>query len=88
MRRVKGPVERQEKSLQLPRQRKLVHQLVHTHLSLLLKEFERYIPTEKVNPPPNWQRVDPRPICESSRSMGKENKLLEMANDGGLESMI
>ncbi|KAJ1157235.1 hypothetical protein NDU88_009950 [Pleurodeles waltl] len=63
-------------------------QLVHDHLSLLLKEFERYFPTTK----------DPRTgkewICdpfanksgESSMSMQEEEQLLEIANNGGLKT--
>ncbi|XP_077175804.1 SCAN domain-containing protein 3-like isoform X2 [Paroedura picta] len=65
-------------------------QLVHNHLSLLLKEFERYFPTTK----------DPRTgkewICdpfvnkpgESSLSVQEEDQLLEVANDGGFKSMF
>ncbi|GBN97510.1 SCAN domain-containing protein 3 [Araneus ventricosus] len=63
-------------------------QLVHVHLSLLLKEFERYFPTTK----------DPRTgkewICdpfvnksgESSMSVQEEDQLLEIANNGGLKT--
>lgn len=63
-------------------------QLVHDHLSLLLKEFKRYFLTKK----------DPRTakewIChpfinkpgESSMSLQEEDQLLEIANDGGFKS--
>ncbi|XP_059213683.1 SCAN domain-containing protein 3-like [Centropristis striata] len=63
-------------------------QLVHDHLSLLLKEFERYFPTTK-DPRigKEWIR-DPfvNKPGESSMSMQEEDKLLEIANDGGLKS--
>ena len=65
-------------------------QLVHDHLSQLLKEFEHYFPTTK----------DPRAgkewICnpfvskpgELTLSVLEEDQLLEIANDGGLKSMF
>ncbi|GBN69285.1 hypothetical protein AVEN_80333-1, partial [Araneus ventricosus] len=63
-------------------------QLLHDHLSLLLKEFEPYFPTTK----------DPRTgkewICdpfvnksdESSISVPEEDQLLEISNDDGLKT--
>ena len=64
-------------------------QLVHDHLSLLLKEFECYFPTTK-DP-----RITKEWICnpfvnkpgESSVSM-QEDQLLEITNDGGLKSVF
>lgn len=65
-------------------------QLVHDHLSLLLKEFERYFPTTKdPRTAKEWIR-DPfvNKPGESSMSMQEEDQLLEIANDGGLKSMF
>lgn len=64
-------------------------QLVHEHLSSLLKEFERYFPTTKDPRTKEW-------ICdpfvnkpgESSMSVQEEDQLLEIANDSGLKSMF
>ena len=63
-------------------------QLVHDHLLLLLREFERYFPTTK-NP-----QIGKECICdpfvhkprESSMSLQKEDRLLEIANDGCLRT--
>nr|XP_042908066.1 SCAN domain-containing protein 3-like [Parasteatoda tepidariorum] len=63
-------------------------QLVHDHLSLLLKEFERYFPTTKdPRTGKEWIR-DPfaNKSGESSLSMQEEDQLLEIANDGGLKT--
>lgn len=65
-------------------------QLVHDHLSLLLKEFERYFPTTKdPRTAKEWIR---NPFVnkpgESSMSVQEEDKLLEIANDGGFKSMF
>ncbi|CAI5785980.1 domain-containing 3-like [Podarcis lilfordi] len=63
-------------------------QLVHDHLSLLLKEFERYFPTTKdPRTGKEWIR-DPfaNKSGESSMSMQEEEQLLEIANDGGLKT--
>ncbi|KAJ7316251.1 hypothetical protein JRQ81_002413 [Phrynocephalus forsythii] len=65
-------------------------QLVHDHLSLLLKEFERYFPTTKDSRTgKEWIR-DPfvNKPGESSMSMLEEEQLLEIANDGGLKTMF
>ena len=65
-------------------------QLVHDHLSLLLKEFERYFPTTKdPRTLKEWVR-DPfvNKPGESSLSVQEEDQLLEIANDGGLKSMF
>ncbi|KAM9305440.1 protein FAM200B [Gastrophryne carolinensis] len=62
-------------------------QLVHDHLSLLLKEFEHYFPTTKdPRTGKEWIR-DPfiNKPGESSMSV-QEEQLLEIANDGGLKS--
>ncbi|XP_076042148.1 SCAN domain-containing protein 3-like [Oratosquilla oratoria] len=63
-------------------------QLVHDHLSLLLKEFERYFPTTKdPRTDKEWIR-DPfvNKPGESSMSVQEEAQLLEIANDGGLKT--
>lgn len=63
-------------------------QLVQDHLSLLLKEFERYFPTAKdPRTGKEWIR-DPffNKSGESSMSMKEEDQLLEIANDGGLKT--
>jgi hypothetical protein len=63
-------------------------QLVHDHLSLLLKEFERYFPTTKdPRTGKEWIR-DPfvNKSGESSMSVQEEDQLLEIANDGGLKT--
>ncbi|KAK3525868.1 hypothetical protein QTP70_010922 [Hemibagrus guttatus] len=63
-------------------------QLVHDHLSLLLKEFERYFPTTKdPRTGKEWMR-DPfvNKPGESSMSVQEEDQLLEIANDGGLKT--
>ncbi|CAI5781542.1 domain-containing 3-like [Podarcis lilfordi] len=63
-------------------------QLVHDHLSLLLKEFEHYFPTTKdPRTSKEWIR-DPfaNKSGESSMSMQEEQLLLEIANDGGLKT--
>ena len=65
-------------------------QLVHDHLSLLLKEFERYFPTTKdPRMAKEWIR-DPfvNKAGELSLSVLEENQLLDIANDGGLKSMF
>ncbi|XP_074477029.1 SCAN domain-containing protein 3-like [Sebastes fasciatus] len=65
-------------------------QLVHDHLSLLLKEFERYFPTTKdPRTAKEWIR-DPfvNKPGESSMSVQEEDQLLEIANDGGLKSVF
>ncbi|XP_077187017.1 SCAN domain-containing protein 3-like isoform X2 [Paroedura picta] len=65
-------------------------QLVHDHLALLLKEFERYFPTaEDPRTGKEWIR-DPfvNQPGESSLSVQEEDQLLEIANDGGLKSMF
>ncbi len=65
-------------------------QLVHDHLSLLLKEFERYFPTTKdPRTGKEWIR-DPfvNKPGESNLSAKEEDELLEIANDGGLKSMF
>ena len=62
--------------------------LVHDHLSLLSKEFERYFPTTKdPRTGKEWIR-DPfvNKPGESSLSMEEEDQLLEIANDGDLKS--
>ncbi|XP_071037138.1 SCAN domain-containing protein 3-like [Parasteatoda tepidariorum] len=62
-------------------------QLVRDHLSLLLKEFERYFPTTKdPRTGKEWIR-DPfaNKSGESSLSM-QEDQLFEIANDGGLKT--
>lgn len=64
-------------------------QLVQDHLSLLLKEFERYFPTTKdPRTAKEWIR-DPflNKPGESNMSV-QEDQLLEIANDGGLKSMF
>ena len=65
-------------------------QLVHDHLSLLLNEFEHYFPTTKDSRTAmEWIR-DPfvnKPV-ESSMSMQEVDQLLDIANDGGLKSML
>lgn len=64
-------------------------QLVHDHLSSLLKEFERYFPTTKdPRTAKEWIR-DPfvNKPGESSMSV-QEDQLLEIANDGGHKSMF
>ncbi|KAF7660519.1 hypothetical protein LDENG_00280580 [Lucifuga dentata] len=65
-------------------------QLLHDHLSLLLKEFERYFPTTKdPRTAKEWIR-DPfvNMPSESTMSVLEEDQLLEIANDGGLKSMF
>jgi len=65
-------------------------QLVHNHLSLLLKEFERYFPTTKdPRTAKEWIR-DPfvNKPRESSLSMPEEDQLLEIENDGGLKTLF
>ena len=65
-------------------------QLVHDHLSLLLKEFEHYFPTTKdPRTAKEWIR-DPfvNKPGESSMSVLEEDQLLEIENDGGLKSMF
>ncbi|GBN62284.1 SCAN domain-containing protein 3 [Araneus ventricosus] len=62
-------------------------QSVHDHLSLLLKEFERYFPTKKdPRTGKEWIR-DPfvNKSGESSMSV-QEDQLLEIANDGGMKT--
>ncbi|GBM96127.1 SCAN domain-containing protein 3 [Araneus ventricosus] len=62
-------------------------QLVHDHLPLLLKEFERYFPTTKdPRTGKEWIR-DPfaNKSGESSMSV-QEDQLLEIANDSGLKT--
>ena len=62
--------------------------LVHDHLPLLSKEFERYFPTTKdPRTGKEWIR-DPfvNKPGESSLSMEEEDQLLEIANDGDLKS--
>ncbi|KAJ1198429.1 hypothetical protein NDU88_002270 [Pleurodeles waltl] len=63
-------------------------QLVHDHLSLLLKEFERYFPTTKdPRTGKEWIRdTFANKSGESSMSMQEEEQLLEIANDGGLKT--
>ena len=63
---------------------------MHDHLSLLLKEFERYFPaTKDPRTAKEWIR-DPfiNKPGESSMSAQEEDQLLEIANDGGLKSMF
>lgn len=62
-------------------------QVVHDHLSLLLKEFKFVISNHKRST--NCQGMDPRPIClqtggKSTACMQEEEQLLETANEGGL----
>ena len=65
----------------------LFSQLVHNHLSLLLKEFERFFPTTK--DPRTGRKWIRAPFVnksgESSMSLQKEDQLLEIANDGCLK---
>lgn len=65
-------------------------QLVHDHMSLLLKESERYFPTTK--DPQTTKEWIRNPFVnkpgESSMSVQEEDQLLEIANDGGLKSMF
>ncbi|KAJ8002307.1 hypothetical protein DPEC_G00178520 [Dallia pectoralis] len=68
----------------------LFSQLVHDHLSSLLKEFERYFPTTKdPRTAKEWIR-DPfvNKPGESSVTVQEEDQLLEIASDGGLKSMF
>ncbi|XP_078241910.1 SCAN domain-containing protein 3-like [Pogona vitticeps] len=65
-------------------------QLVHDHLSQLLKDFENYFPTAKdPRTGKEWIR-DPflNKPGESALSVLEEDQLLEIANDGGLKSMF
>ena len=65
-------------------------QLVHDHLSLLLKEFECYFPTTKdPRTAKEWIR-DPfvNKPGESSMFMLEEDQLLEIENDSGLKSIF
>ncbi|CAI5671583.1 SCAN domain-containing protein 3 [Oreochromis niloticus] len=65
-------------------------QLVQDHLSLLLKEFERYFPiTKDPRTDKEWIR-DPfvNKPGESSLPLQEEDQLLEITNDGGLKSMF
>jgi len=61
--------------------------LVRDHLSLLLKEFERYFPTTK--DPRTGKEWIRNPFVntpgESSMSVQEEDQLLEIANDGSLK---
>ncbi|GBN00142.1 SCAN domain-containing protein 3 [Araneus ventricosus] len=64
-------------------------QLVHDHLSLLLKEFELYFPTTK-GPRTGKEGIrDPfvNKSGESNMSV-QEDQLLEIANDGGLKTTL
>ena len=68
----------------------LFFQLVHDHLSLLLKQFERYLPTTKdPRTGKKWIR-DPfgNKPGESSMSLQKEDQLLEIANEGCLKTTL
>ncbi|GBM19175.1 Zinc finger MYM-type protein 6 [Araneus ventricosus] len=56
--------------------------LVHGHLSLLLKEFERCFPTTK-DPRTGKERIRD-PFLNKSGESVQEDQLLEIANDGGL----
>ncbi|GBO07746.1 hypothetical protein AVEN_198582-1 [Araneus ventricosus] len=59
--------------------------LVHDHLSLLLKEFERCFPSTKdPRTGKEWMR-DPF-FNKSGESVQEEDQLLEIANDGGLKT--
>lgn len=64
-------------------------QLVHGHLSLLLKEFERYFPT--INDPRSAKEWIRDPFVNmpgvSSMSVLEEDQLLEIANNGGLKNL-
>ena len=65
-------------------------QLVHDHLSQLLKDFENYFLTAK-DPRTGKQWIrDPflNKPGESALSVLEEDQLLEIANDGGLRSMF
>ena len=64
--------------------------LMHDHLCLPLKEFERYFPTTKDSRTgKEWIR-DPfvNNLGESSISVPEEDQLLEIVNDGGLKTMF
>ena len=65
-------------------------ELVHDHLSLLLKEFECYFPTTKDPRTANeWIRdLFVNKPGESSMSVLEEDQLLEIENDSGLKSMF
>ena len=62
--------------------------LVRDHLSLLLKDFERYFPSTK--DPQTGQEWMRNPFVskpgESSTTVQKEDQLLEIANDGSLKA--
>ena len=63
-------------------------QLVHDHLSLLLKEFECYFPTTKdPRTGRDWIREQfVNKPGESSMTVQDEVALLKIANDGGLKT--
>lgn len=67
-----------------------ISELIHDHLSMLLKEFERYFPTSK--DPRNGKEWIRNPFVnkpvELSMSVEQEAKLLEIKNDGELKSMF
>ena len=66
----------------------LLSQLVHDHLSLFLKEFERYFPTTKdLQAGKEWIR-DPfvNKPGESSMSLQTEDQFLKIANDSCLKT--
>ncbi|KAJ7341052.1 hypothetical protein JRQ81_004734 [Phrynocephalus forsythii] len=59
-------------------------QLVHDHLSLLLKEFERYFPTTK--DPRTGKEWIRDPFVNKPGGSSMSMQLLEIANDGGLKT--
>lgn len=68
----------------------LFSQLVQDHLSLLLKEFERYFPNSK-DPRTGYEWIrDPfvNKPCESGMHAKEEDQLLDIANDGSLKTMF